>query len=254
MMGRLKTDADLLAETGVSRVLDPALAARVVTIVHPRARRLTLRVDVGQGQIVLVRPRRARTVTVLEFVASRRDWIAQALATLPPRIGFEDGAVIPVSGTQHTLCFASEKRGGVWREGNMIVVAGQHEHAARRLRDWLKEEFRRTLTPVVREMATLIDCRVGRLGVRDTVSRWGSCSPEGRLSFSWRLIFAPPAVALYVAAHEVAHLKHMNHSRAFWRTVEQILDTYLVEPNARREAGLARQWLSRSGATLHRYG
>lgn len=241
-------------EFDLNSVLPADLAARISTIVNPRARRLALRLDPAGGQIVLVVPKRASGKTVLGFVESREEWIRTHLETLPPRIPFCDGAQIPVGGADHTLRFAPERRGGVWREGHVIMIAGQAEFAARRMRDWLKGEARRELTPLVHTMADAIGCKVKQVSVRDTTSRWGSCSSDGKLSFSWRLMLAPKAVLIYVAAHEVAHLKHLHHRPTFWRTVDDVLESCVTDEAARRDARLARDWLRRHGATLHRYG
>ncbi len=240
----------LLTETPLAGVLEPALAARVMVDINPRARRISVRVDPSRSCVVLVYPRRAPQRVVADFVASRADWIAKHLDALPARIAFADGAVIPYTGIDHVIRLRPEARGGVWREDGQIIVAGRAEHAARRVRDWLKSEARTALTARVYAMAARIDVRVTQVGVRDTVSRWGSCSSKGKLSFSWRLIFAPEAVLTYVAAHEVAHLKYMDHSRAFWRTVMQILEDEGESVNWK----LARQWLRRSGTALHSYG
>jgi len=238
----------------VGEVLPQDLASRVIAVLNPRAKRLSLRVDPANGQIVLVRPKRASAGVTLRFLVSREAWIRKHLATLPPQIPFADGANIPVAGTLHRLRLVPEGRGGVWREGETLMISGQSEFIARRLTDWLKLEARRTLAPMVHTMAEGLGCKVRHVTARDTTSRWGSCSPDGRLSFSWRLILAPRPVLIYVAAHEVAHLKHLNHGRAFWRTVDEVLDGYVEEPEMRRETGLARDWLQRNGAALHRYG
>lgn len=238
----------------LAAVLDAELAARIITVHHPRARRISLRLDPSNDRIVLVRPRRASGRAVTAFVASRQTWIREKLGSLPPRIAFSDGACIPILGTAHRVRLVSGTRGGVWRENDVIFVAGRAEHAPRRLKEWLKDEARRTLAPIVRAMAAIAERKIARISVRDTVSRWGSCSSKGVLSFSWRLMFAPRGVALYVAAHEVAHLVHLNHGPKFWRAVEAILDATEMDAATRQEAASARHWLRRHGSALHRYG
>lgn len=239
----------LLTDSSLAGALDDAnLAARIVVERNPRARRIGLRVDPAKGRIVLVRPPRASDRTVAAFLTSRARWIAKHLESLPPHIPFADGTVIPYRGSDYVLQLRPHERGGVWRENDAIIVTGRPEHAPRRVRDWLKQEALRVLTPATQTLATQLGVNVTRVSVRDTRSCWGSCSPDGKLSFSWRLILAPDDVLTYVAAHEVSHLKHMNHSARFWDVVEELLQT------AEIDWVLARQWLRRSGAALHRYG
>ncbi|MBV8939567.1 MAG: M48 family metallopeptidase, partial [Alphaproteobacteria bacterium] len=124
-----------------------------------------------------------------------------------------------------------------------LLVAGEPDFVPRRVRDWLKAEARREIARRAEAHAEALGCRIRRITLRDTVSRWGSCSSDGRLSFSWRLMLAPAEVLEYVVAHEVAHLREMNHSAAFWRIVAQRCP-YHAE---------ARAWLKRHGAQLYRY-
>ncbi len=229
---------------------DAAMTARVILDINPRARRVSLRVDPGNSCIVLVRPPRMSDRAVGAFLESHAGWIATHLAKLPQRVNFSDGSVIPFAGAEHIIRLRPEARGGVWREGEEIIVTGKAEHTARRLRDWLKAEARKSLSTAVHAMAAQLDVKVTRISVRDTRSRWGSCTPDGKLSFSWRLIFAPADVLAYVAAHEVAHLKHMHHQPAFWRTVDVVLKEYAPGVDWKS----AREWLRRRGTALHSYG
>jgi predicted metal-dependent hydrolase len=228
------------------RVLD--VTNRLIVEINPRARRLGLRVEPAKDSIVLVRPKRVSDKAVSAFLAEHLAWIRQRLDELPERVPLADGSVIPFRGADHIIAARPEAKGGVWREGTTIVVTGRPEHAARRITDWLKNQARGQLIPLVNEMAANADRVVTRITLRDTRTRWGSCAYGGRLSFSWRLIFAPDFVLTYVAAHEVAHLVHANHSAAFKRTVSELLSPYDVKMAS------ARKWLSGSGTTLHRYG
>jgi hypothetical protein len=126
----------------------------------------------------------------------------------------------------------------------LLCVAGNRAHLARRLRDYLKREAKHDLEAASRRYAGELGVTVRRVAVRDQVSRWGSCTAAGVLSYSWRLILAPPYVLDYLAAHEVAHLVEMNHSRRFWRVVAAIC------PDWQR----AKAWLTAHGNALHRYG
>ena len=232
------------------------LSARIVTRINPRARRISLRLDPAAGQVVLVRPKGVSARAATRFAVEHRTWIEDRLTALPPRIRFRDGVNLPYLGVDHVIRHTPEARRGVWRENGVIFVSGREEHMARRVTDWLKAEAKSLLSPRARGMAEALGCKVARISVRDTRSRWGSCSADGKLSFSWRLILAPEAVLTYVAAHEVAHLKYLDHSRAFWRTVSEALAAYVAEDQKREimEPGSAREWLHRSGTALHAYG
>jgi predicted metal-dependent hydrolase len=232
------------------------LAERIVTSINPRARRISLRLDPTLGHIVLVRPRGVSARAATRFAVEMRGWIETHLESLPPRIRFRDGVRVPYLGMEHLIRHAPDAKRGVWREDGVIFVSGREEHVARRVTDWFKAEAKNLLGPRARAMAESLGCKVARISVRDTRSRWGSCSADGKLSFSWRLILAPEAVLTYVAAHEVAHLRYLDHSRAFWRTVSEAQAAY-VERDASKEVmtpGSAREWLRRSGTALHAYG
>jgi predicted metal-dependent hydrolase len=123
-------------------------------------------------------------------------------------------------------------------------VAGGFEHLDRRVHDFLKREARRDLQKAAERYADVLDVKVKRLSIRDQSSRWGSCTSSGSLSFSWRLILAPPFVLDYLAAHEVAHLVEMNHSPRFWKIVGRICN----------HVERAKRWLDAEGNDLHRYG
>ncbi len=210
----------------------------------PRARRIALQVEAGRGGVSLVLPRGASIKEGMRFAYEKAVWIQTRLATLPPSVPFVDGAVVPLLGVDHHVRHRPEMRGTVCRAAGEIHVAGQAEHLARRLRDWLRTEAQRELGARARTKASQIRRRVGRVTVREVRSRWGSCSSTGNLSFSWRLILAPEPVLDYVVGHEVAHLAHMNHSPAFWAVVDKITE----------DASAGRTWLRHHGERLHRYG
>ncbi len=209
-----------------------------------RARRLIVRMDrSGEGVVVTV----PATLGIEDGIALARrkiGWIAARLAALPPRVPFAHGAMVPVLGTELRVRHHPDGRPPVRRAGGEIVVCGHPEHLARRLADWLKGEARRQIVPRAKAKAAQLDRPLGRIAVRDTRSRWGSCSANGNLSFCWRLILAPETVLDYVVAHEVAHLAVRDHGRRFWRAVATLTE----------DAAAARAWLRRHGSALHRYG
>jgi predicted metal-dependent hydrolase len=209
-----------------------------------RARRMTLRVDAARGLIQVVVPAGLAEAEALCFVGRNAGWIRARLAALPPARPFIDGARVPVLGAEHVIRHDPLWRGPGCRAGGEIRVGGQPEHLARRVRDLLRAEASRLLAERARVMADALGTRVRGLTVRDTRSRWGSCSATGSLSFSWRLILTPESVLSYVVAHEVAHLKEMNHSPRFWALVARLVP----------DAAPSRAWLRRHGAELLRFG
>lgn len=220
------------------------LTSSVVIRRSARARRISLKVDLRDGTVTLVLPPRATVAAGERFLAEQRQWVAQRLAALPAAQPLMDGATMPYRGVPHVIRHRPGSRGTVWIEQGEIHVAGAIEHLPRRLTDWLKRQARATLEPRVLELSASIGKKVRRVTVREMKTRWGSCSSEGQLSFSWRLILAPETVADYLVAHEVAHLLHMDHSPRFWAAVDRL--------TPHRRSGEA--WLKRHGATLHRIG
>ncbi len=211
---------------------------------HARARRLTLRLDPASGRFHLVLPRGVPLREGLDFARRRSTWILHQLGSLPPRVPFADGAVIPLLGRPHRIEHRPTARGAVWREAEALCVAGSAEHLPRRVGDYLKKEARAELGDRARQKSRRVGRRIARVSLRDTQSRWGSCSRDGRINFSWRLILAPESVLDYVVAHEVAHLIHMDHSREFWRLVDRLT----------ADVPKSKAWLRRHGAGLLRYG
>ena len=213
--------------------------------ISPRARRISLHIDAAEGVVELILPRRARLEAGYAFAESKRRWIEARLAAMPPRTPFEPGAEVPVLGVVHRIRHLGEgARGTVSIAGDEILVAGGAEHTPRRVRDYLIAMAKRELAARARALAATLNRKIARVTVRDTSSRWGSCSVHGNLSFSWRLIFAPEAVLHYVVAHEVAHLVEMNHGPRFWRLVERLA------PGSAEH----RSWLAHNRARLLRYG
>lgn len=208
-----------------------------------RARRLALRLDPAIGPVVVL-PERASLADAERFLLRYRQWLAERLIDLPARVALEPGAAVPILGIEHEIRHAPAARRGVWVEDGGLNVSGQVEHVPRRALDFLKAEAKRRIYPHAFELAARLGRTPCRVTVRDTRSRWGSCSSRGDLSFSWRLVMAPEEVLTYVVAHEVAHLVEMNHSPAFWRVVASLAG----------EAASARRWLKAHGARLHRYG
>lgn len=216
---------------------------------HRRARRYTLRVHAATRDVVLTMPLRGSVKDAEAFARKHGGWIAVRLNRLPSPAPFNPGVIVPLRGEPHRIENRPRQRGTVWIEigddgRRSLCVAGNAPHVARRTVDFLKREAKRDLDAASRAAAQKLGVAIKRISIRDQASRWGSCSTTGVLSYSWRLVMAPPFVLQYLAAHEVAHLVEMNHSRAFWRLVERLC------PDVAR----AKAWLDANGADLHRYG
>jgi predicted metal-dependent hydrolase len=216
---------------------------------HRQARRYTLRIDAASREVVLTMPPRGVVKEAKEFAQKHGGWIAARLKRLPEAVAFAHGIEIPLRGVTHRIVHRRDARGTVWTETDesgdrLLCVAGEPPHVDRRVGDYLKREAAIALGAASRRYAAELGVPIKRISVRDQSSRWGSCSNTGVLSFSWRLILAPPYVLDYLAAHEVAHLLELNHSPRFWRLVGKLY------PNLDR----AKAWLDGNGTDLHRYG
>ena len=262
-----------LEQTPVLRV--PEAGCEVELRRSSRAKRFSLKVSHTERSAILTLPYRGRLEDASDFLRRHADWLKRQLERLPDPVPFADGAIIPLRGAFHRLKFVGVQRncGVVAVEQNgfklaeipgfatapgfpatysvspgaslpQINVSGEEDHAPRRFSDWLRAEVRRDIAASVAKHAKALGCNPKRLAVRDQATRWGSCSTSGTLSFSWRLIFAPPFVLDYVAAHEVAHMREMNHGPRFWRLVKEAVPT----------TQKARIWLKSHGAELHRFG
>jgi len=215
---------------------------------HRQARRYTLRIHSGTREVLLTMPPRGNLKEARAFAQKHGGWIAARLGRLPKAAPFAHGTVLPLRGVDHRIVHR-RGRGICWIEisddgGRLLCVAGEDAHVARRVRDFLKREAKADLEAASRAAAERLGVKLKRVSIRDQSSRWGSCSSTGVLSYSWRLILAPPFVLDYLAAHEVAHLVEMNHSRRFWRLVDRLC------PDVSR----AKTWLEAHGTDLHRYG
>lgn len=209
-----------------------------------RAQRIIMRLDYGAASVVIVLPKRSSRKEGKRFALSNKDWIAERLDQLAEPVPFRHGAVVPFLGEPHRIRHRPTARGVVWCEEGEINVAGYEEHLPRRVHEWLKSEAKREIETRARDKAEAIGRKITKISIRDTKSRWGSCTDEGELAFSWRLVLAPKHVLDYVISHEVAHLKEMNHGPRFWKLCRELS----------RSINTARDWLEAHGTELYRYG
>ena len=231
-------------ESAKSEILRlPGGAALVEWRRSRRARRVSLRIDPRGGAVVVTLPPRTGRTAGVALLMDHAAWVVERLAALPGHIPFEPGALVPLHGVDHRIRHVGG-RGAVRVAGREILVGGEPEFLARRVADFMRSEARRRLSDLVTEKAAAADLRPSRVAVKDTRSRWGSCAANRNLSFSWRLVMAPRFVQDYVAAHEVAHMRHMNHGARFWSLVENL--------TPHTEAAVT--WLRTEGPRLLRIG
>ena len=240
---RIPEDPPHLKVSHEGRTLKVALKRR------PTAKRITLRVSSASGEVVLTIPERTSVDIAQRFADSHGAWIANRLAKVPGRVRFEPGALVPLRGVPHKIVHWSSIRGVTQATKSsdgtpILAVSGDIAHVARRVQDFLEAEAKRDFAASVKRHTVALGIPAKRITVRDTKSRWGSCSSTGALNFSWRLIMAPPFVLDYLAAHEVAHLNEHNHSPRFRKLTHQLCP--------RTEE--AEKWLKLYGGALHRFG
>ena len=212
---------------------------------NARSTRIVLRIEPGGRALKMSVPPSVSEREVSDFLDRYRGWLATRLAKLDVHGGLCDGAEINIRGVAHRIVHTGALRGltEIARDGDqpVIRVSGLEEHLGRRIADLLKKEARADLDALVEKHTAAVGRKASSVTLRDTRSRWGSCTYDGALNFSWRIVMAPPDVIDYLVAHEVAHLKEMNHGPRFWALCKKLCP--------QMEAGKA--WLKRHGSALH---
>ena len=206
-----------------------------------RARRISLRVSRLDGRVTLTMPGHVSEAEALSFAQTKADWLRRHLADRPEHVTVTLGSEIPFQGALMDVR-AGQGR-SVRADQDSFFVPGAADKAGAKLQAFLKQSARDLLIGACDEYAAALGRPYSKMTLRDTRSRWGSCTSAGGLMFSWRLVMAPREVLRYVAAHEVAHLAEMNHSARFWQTVERLYGPHREE----------RRWLKEHGDKLHRY-
>ena len=206
-----------------------------------QAKRMSLRVSRLDGKVTLTVPPFVTDKEALGFAKEKEEWLRAHSETQPEVLFVEHDAALPIEGQIYRINDGVGRR--ICIVGTDLIVPGKPETVGRRVQAYLRELARDRLASASDHYAAQLGRRYSRLTLRDTRSRWGSCTSDGALMYSWRLILAPPKILNYVAAHEVAHLEEMNHSKAFWDIVHDLYGAY--QP--------ARKWLHENGADLYRY-
>ncbi len=206
-----------------------------------KARRISLRISGLDGRVTLTVPQRVSEREGLKFAKQKEGWIRDQLLVRPDAIKVAFNSQIPIEGKLRRIMSGQGRR--VELNDDQLYVPGPAETVGPKIKAWLKIRARDQLAAASDHYAKHLGYSYARISIRDTRSRWGSCSSSKGLMYSWRLYMAPPEVLNYVAAHEVAHLKEMNHSPAFWAEVARLYPDYETP----------RRWLREYGSNLHLY-
>ena len=206
------------------------------------ARRLSMSVSRATGDATVTAPPRMARSRIDAFLREHRDWLVERMAARSTGIPFTDGMTLPYRGREVSVVRRDGR--GVRLIGDMLEIGGAPEAVPGALERWLRAQARTRLLARSTVHAETLGTSFARLAIKDTRSRWGSCSSSGTLSYSWRVILAPDPVLDYLAAHEVSHLREMNHSPRFWAHVKTLCPDYAVWQG----------WLRANGPDLHRYG
>lgn len=217
--------------------------------VFPRKSRLAKRIIIQLNKrnvFELIVPNRASMKQAIAFLYKKEAWILAKNHQLKQKnkTTFTNGTLIPILGKAYVIQHSQSLRGITRIEGNHLIVSGLAEHVERKIKQFLIKSAKEEIASCARINAKSLGVSFSRITVRDTTTRWGSCSRSGNLSFSWRLVMAPRMVLEYVVVHELAHLREMNHSKRFWNIVASIFPGYQH----------ARNWLKTHGGDLHFYG
>ncbi len=238
----MSSDAGFAADGPHIRIGDAAWPVRLVP--HARARRYRLVFDAARAELRLTLPHRASRAKALQWAGEQQEWIAAQVGKASAPVVVGHGTRIPLFGIERRIEWDSTRPRAVCVTDEALSLGGPLETVGRRVERWLKAEALALMERESREIADAAGLRVGRVGIGDPRSRWGSCTCGGDLRYSWRLIMAPGHVRRATVAHEVAHLRHMDHSAAFHALVDRLHDG---------DVAAARAWLRREGRGLHRF-
>lgn len=228
--------------TGQTFNLQEKLGFEIKVVKSPLAKRLTLRIDEKAHIPVLTIPKYCSGKKALAFVEAHRDWIQNMLAKLPPIKHFSNGDQISIMGQKYIILHRPEQRGIILKDG-FLTLGGNHEFLHRRVTDYLKTLAAKELGRMSLIAAKKIGCKINHVSIKDTKSRWGSCSNKSNINYNWRIIMAPYDIIEYLVCHEVSHLAHQDHSEDFWQCVAKLCPQYKE----------CQHWLKIRGKELYRY-
>jgi predicted metal-dependent hydrolase len=249
VFGFLRTALKKIPAAPVEREHQVAGRTLILRLVEsPRASRLTLRIETGGRALKMTVPPGMPSREVESFLFRHQGWLEQKLAKYPDKPKLRPGVKLPVRGVPHLIVHEPAKRGLVEQandeDGPYLMVHGERASLGRRLQDFLKKQAKADIEPLALRLATETGKRAKTIRFKDTRSRWGSCTSDGNLAFSWRIMMAPKPVIAYLVAHEVAHLSEMNHGPKFWKLCKKLSES------AGADMDKAKAWLKRNGQAL----
>ena len=217
---------------GIDILLPSGTRTFVETKINDRTKRISLRIDPSRNTAVLTHPRETSTSIIKNFIQNHLNWLSDKLSQIPNRVEFCDGAVLPILGEHYVIRHCPENFGNVWiqlNESNLpmdLCVSGMSEHIPRRIKDWIKIKAREEMRTRSQNYAKILDRNINKVTVKDTKSRWGSCSSKGEINYNWKIIMAPDKIIDYLIVHELCHMIHFNHSKQFWSKVQEYISDY----------------------------
>ncbi len=215
--------------------------------ISKRAKRVALRLDPIKRVINLIVPENMPIEKAYFFAQSHEKWVQQTLNKLASPIKFENNTVIPIFGDDVVIKIEQDtniKCTTIKQYDDMLLIKSYMKSPSNRIKNHLKKLAHKGLSEIATEKSEMIGKKISSISIKDTKSRWGSCSENGNISFSWRLIFAPYEAMDYVVAHEIAHLIHMNHSKDFWELCQNLSLNFFE----------GKYWMQNHGNELMRYG
>jgi len=208
-----------------------------------KAKRISLKIDAKKKLPVVTLPKFCTANYAIDFIERHLDWIDESLNKIPEKVIFNHGDQISIMGQIYEVNHCPDARAGVWLEDGKVNISGGAEFLNSRLKNFIKKVAKNELSKLARQKAKDINCYVNNIVVKDTKTRWGSCSTKSNINFSWRIVLAPSIVIDYLISHEVCHLIHHNHSKEFWAE----LDNLAIDMKTGKE------WLKESGNGLFSY-
>ena len=227
------------------RSLEAALPVPIEVRRVKSARRLRLRLDEAAGVLKLTCPWRTSRGSALAWALDQREWIDAQLARVRPAEPFVPGATIPLEGAEVRIAWREDWPRTPRLDDGELRCGGPRSALPDRVRAFLKRHARDVMSRDIAEYSAIAGVRPRSVTIGDAATRWGSCSSQGRIRMSWRLILAPPDVRRFVAAHEVAHLVHLDHGRDFKALEARLFGPRLADAKAA---------LRRIGPRLRRIG